>query len=216
MPDSQLQQLVQRATQKPFSALTYLLLQFDHNTVRAIPLRITRGGDITRLPVAALANFIYFTIEFKSSQSRPDRERRRPSLLTHSVPPALTHFRFRSVNEYLEDLVACGPHRCPLAGHPLDNLLPLTDTSRLARFMRFTIKFKILNEARVFLNKDNVVVDFFPPIRTFDIVLVLIFSCSKSDWQLLSSAQVRTSLPYRLYGRVPLTYIDEDRFSKQY
>jgi hypothetical protein len=84
------------------------------------------------------------------------------------------------------------------------------DTPRLAQFMRRTIKFKALNEARVFFNEDSVLVGFFPPTQTFDTVLILIFSCSESDWQLSSPAQVP---PVYMVEHL---HVDEDRFSKQY
>jgi hypothetical protein len=89
------------------------------------------------------------------------------------------------------------------------------DTPRLAQFMRRTIKFKGLNEARVLFNKDNVLVDFFPLTQTSGTILMMIFSCSESDWQLSSPAQVCTSSSSTVC-MVEHIYVDEDRFSKQY
>ena len=79
--------------------------------------------------------------------------------------------------------------------------------------MRRTIKFKALNEARVFFSKDNVLVKFSPLTQTFDIILMVILSCSESDWQLSSAAQACTSSFSTVY-MVEHIYVDEDRFFK--
>src|SRR6266478_5903332 len=45
-------------------------------------------------------------LDFRSPQSRPDWESRRPPPSKRSVIPALKYFSFKGVIEYLEDLVA--------------------------------------------------------------------------------------------------------------
>jgi hypothetical protein len=134
-----------------------------------MPLRLTRGDS----PLPGRVGKSQIFHQFQSPRSHPDREHRRPSLLTHSVLPAPTHFRFRGVSECLEDLVA--PHPAPLLNVRLGMWItffhqPIFDTPQLAQFMRRTIKYKALNEARVFFSEDNVLVDFSPPTQTFDII----------------------------------------------
>ena len=202
----------------PFPALPKLLLSATDLVHLALE-RVPHNGYISPEAVvtclAVMANLKHFTLEFQSPQPRPDLGRRRPSLPTQFVLRALTHLRFRGVNEYLEDLVA--RIDAPVLGtvwitffHQL-----IFDTPRLAQFMRCTIKFKALNEARVFFNKDHVLIEFFPPTQTSDIVLMLIVSCSESDWQLSSPAQICTSSFPPVY-MVEHLYVDEDRFSNQY
>ena len=57
--------------------------------------------------LSTLTSLGRLSLEFRSPQSRPDRESRRPLLSSCTVLPALTDFRFRGVCEYLEVLVAC-------------------------------------------------------------------------------------------------------------
>jgi hypothetical protein len=84
------------------------------------------------------------------------------------------------------------------------------DTPRLAQFMTRTTKFKALNEARAFFNKDNVLVEVFPQTQTSDIALMLIFLCSESDWQLSSPSPVCTPSSPPPVCMVEHLYIDED------
>jgi hypothetical protein len=41
------------------------------------------------------------------------------------------------------------------------------------------MKFRVLGKARVFFNKDNVLVEFLPPTQIIDMVHMLIFLCSE-------------------------------------
>jgi hypothetical protein len=94
----------------PFPALPNLLLSATH-LVHLTLQRIPHSGYFSpKAIVTSLAvstNLKSLTIEFESPLSRPNQESRHPPPLnTHTVLPALTHFQFKGVSEYLEDLVA--------------------------------------------------------------------------------------------------------------
>jgi hypothetical protein len=97
---------------------------------------------------------------------------------------------FRGVGEYLEDLVA--RIDAPL----LDNLQAtffhqlIFDTPQLTRFISRTPKLNAPNNARLAFSGKDVSVTL---SRTFDREIKLAISCSQSDWQLSSLAQVCSS-----------------------
>ena len=129
----------------------------------------------------------------------PTRERRHPPPPTRTVLPALTHFEFQGVSEYLEDLVA-------RIDAPLLDSICITflhqlifDISQLAQFMRRTTRFQALNEAHVDFDYYGVLVESLPPTRTFDEKSGLRISCREIDWDLSSLAQVFTSFFPSIY-----------------
>ena len=93
----------------PFPGLPMLLSSATHLTNLRLE-RIPHSGYISPEVmvdcIATLTSLYKFTLEFKSSQSRPDRESRRPPFPNRIDLPVLTEFRFRGACEYLEDLVA--------------------------------------------------------------------------------------------------------------
>ena len=56
--------------------------------------------------LSTLTDLKTLRLQFQSPRSCPDWASRRPPPPTHLVLPVLTHFWFKGVGEYLEDLVA--------------------------------------------------------------------------------------------------------------
>jgi hypothetical protein len=151
-------------------------------------------------------------VEFKSPQSRPDLEHRRPPPLTLSVLPALTDFKFKGVSEYLEDLVA-------RIDTPLLHSLAITlfhqlifETPHISQFFSRTLKSKAQNDARIVFEDRAVQVSL--PLTSGmspDETLSLGISCRESEWQLSSLTQACT-LSSLLFSSVEHLYISEDRY----
>jgi hypothetical protein len=151
-------------------------------------------------------------IEFKSPQSRPDPEHRRPPPSTLTVLPALTDFKFKGVSEYLEDFVA-------RIDAPLLHSLAITvfhqllfETPHISQFLSRTLKFKAPNDARIVFEERAVQVSL--PLTSElspDETLSLGISCRESEWQLSSLEQVCT-LSSSLFSSVEHLYISEDRY----
>jgi hypothetical protein len=142
---------------------------------------------------------------FKSPLSRPVRETRPPHLPTRSTLPTLTAFRFAGVSEYLEDFVA-------RIDAPLLDDLRITffhqlifDTPQLVQFFARTPNIQPAVEARFdFFNRK---VEITSP-STYPGKIELGVSCSQSDWQLSSLAQVCSSpLPEAFIPKVERLYI---------
>jgi hypothetical protein len=148
--------------------------------------------------LAVMANLKFLAIAFDSSLSRPDPKSRRPPPPTRTVLPALTHFMFQGVNEYLEDLVA-----------QID--APLLDSTRitffhqlifeipqLVQFMGRTTRFQALIEAHVAFEWDHewacIRVKYLRPTWTADEKSEFRISCLESTWEHSSLAQVFTLL----------------------
>ena len=159
--------------------------------VRITLWRIPHSGYISPLAFVAglvgLSNLKSLTIEFEFPRPRSGREleSRRPPP-TRSVLPALTHFEFHGVSEYLEDLVAW-------IDAPLLDSMQITffheltsDIPQLAQFMRRTTRFQVLNELHVNFDDYGVRVEFLPPTRTFGGESMLRISCEELNRQLSS------------------------------
>ncbi len=136
--------------------------------------------------LSTLTRLKSLTLTFQSPRSRPVQEIRRPPLPTRTLLPALTHFTFKGVSEYFEDLVA----RIDI---PLLYNLNITffhqlrfDIPQLAQFISRTPKFK---------ESDLAYLHFFSGIvrlsmSSTDGVLQLSISCRQRDWQISSIAQL--------------------------
>jgi hypothetical protein len=103
-----------------------------------------------------LANLTELEVSFISPLSRPNWESRRPHPLTRSVLPALRHFGFVGVSEYLEDLVA-------RIDSPLLDSLQIKffhqlifDTPQLTRFISRTPELHARKEARIDISYSGV------------------------------------------------------------
>jgi hypothetical protein len=143
-------------------------------------------------------------IGFKSPRSRPPREGRH-RMPTRSVLPALTRLRFVGVSEYLEDLIT-------RIDAPLLSQLQIVlfhqltfDTPQLVQFISRTPKLKACNEARVVFYNSRVTMAL---SGRDELELTLGISCSQSDWQLSSMAQVfASSFPRALIPMLEHLYI---------
>ena len=194
-----------------FPGLPKLLLSITH-LVSLTLLNIPDSGYfspksiVTNLAVLANLKFltIEFEIEFESLLSRSDPESRRPPPPTRAILPALTHFKFQGISEYLDDLVA-------QIDAPLLDFISVTffhglifDTPQLARFMRRMTRFQALNEAHVDFYVDpmfywGVQIGSLPLTQTSDDKSKLRIICDESDGLLSSLAQVCLSFFPSIY-----------------
>ena len=159
---------------------------------------------ITCLSATRLESLI---IGFESPRSRAGRKSRHPPPRT--LLPFLTTLKFNGVCEYLEDLVA-------RIDAPLLDSLKITFfhqlifvTPQLAQLICRAPKLKAQNGARVGSTSGDVQVIL--PQTTSYKTFELRISCSQSDWQLSSLAQVcGSSFPQALIHTVKDLYIFED------
>jgi len=160
--------------------------------------------------LSALTRLKGLYLEFKSPQSHPNSESRRPPPSTRSVLPALTELQFTGVNEYLEDLVA-------RIDAPLLNIFDirlfhqlLFDTPQLAQLISRTPRFEKPKEACVVFSDSSA--DVTLP-RILNGRLELGIRCRPSDWQLSSLAQVcGPSFHLALFPLVEHLYYIFERF----
>ena len=128
---------------------------------------------------------------FRSPLSGPDPASRRPPPPKCTVLPALTHFNYRGVSEFLEDLVA--RIDTPLLDNAeitLFNQL-IFDIPRLSEFIRRLNKFKGSDQAYVLFRSRYVQVRLSSQAGTVDEAnFTLRISCRPSDWHLSSVTQV--------------------------
>jgi hypothetical protein len=177
----------------PFPRLPKLLLSATH-LVRLGLSKIPPSGyispDAMATSLSVLTRLETLTIGFESPRSCPDRRNRRPPPRTRTLLPVLTHLFFNGVSEYLEDFLARidGPL---LKGlwikffHQLTFDTPLP-TPLPTQFIYRTPNF---GETRVHFRDSCVCVT----TETSDVKLNLEISCSQSDWQVSSLAQVCSS-----------------------
>jgi hypothetical protein len=180
----------------PFPALPNLLLSATH-LVHLTLQRIPHSGYFSPKEIvtslAVSTNLKSLTIEFESPLSRPNHESRHPPPPTRIVLPTLTHFQFKGVSEYIEDLVA------QIDAPSLDTISItffhqlIFDIPQLAQFMGRTTRFQEPNEVHVDFDLHGVNVDALPLTWAFGGKSGLRISCRELEWQLLSLAQVFTS-----------------------
>ena len=92
----------------PFPGLPKLLLSATHLAhlcLGFIPHSGYFSSDAMATALSTLTNLEDLSLTFEYPESCPDLETRRLPPSTRSVLPVLTHFLFRGVCEYLEDLV---------------------------------------------------------------------------------------------------------------
>ncbi len=206
-------------------------LRLKHIPFPGLPKLLSSATHLITLYLLIIPNSGYFTPEaivtglststslevlqlvFESPLSRPKRESRHPPPLTHSILPALTIFHFKGASEYLEDLVA--RIDTPLL-HSLEIIFfhqLIFDTPQLTQFISRTPNLKAPNKARVVLSGDYVGVTL-PPISPKGLKLEI--SCSQSDWQLSSLAQIYNSaLPQALIHTTEHLYIHSTDYDWQ-
>ncbi|KAH9987735.1 hypothetical protein BJV74DRAFT_951587 [Russula compacta] len=135
--------------------------------------------------LATLPSLKYFQIGFESPRSRPDRITLSPP--TRAVLPALTHFYFKGVSEYLEDFVARIDTPALLC---LELSLFMDLMFHIPQLYKFiaprTESLRQYNSAYVTFSDTN--------IRIFLGYVGLEISCREPDWQASSMAQVCSQL----------------------
>ena len=92
----------------PFPGLSKLLLSATHLVnlhLREIPHSGYISPEVMATTLSTLTCLEFLSLEFKSPQSYPDQESRRPPPPTRSVLPVLEHFTFKGASDYLEYLV---------------------------------------------------------------------------------------------------------------
>ena len=173
----------------PFPGLPKLLSSATHLvklSLYNIPHSAYISPEVIVALISVLSSLKELYLGFRSPQSRPDPETRRPPPSTRSVIPALISLQFRGVTEYLEDLVT---H----IDTPQLNIMEITffnqidfDTPRLAQFINRTPNLGI-HGAHVQFDDDFVHVGLSPG------TLIIEISCIEPDWQLSSIEQVCNS-----------------------
>ena len=147
----------------PFPGLPKLLL----SAARLVELRILNiphsgyiSPEVMATMLSSLTRLGSLVIEFRSPQSLPDQETRRP--LTRFVLPVLTNFMFEGVGYYLEYFVA-------RIDAPQLNRLHVTlynhivfDTPQFIQFMDRTPKLKALEKGHVIFGNNAASVILFP------------------------------------------------------
>ena len=196
----------------PFPILRKLLLSAPNLAIlslRDIPYFAYFSPEALVTCLSAFTRLEALCIEFKSPRSRPPLEgRRRRPRPTRSILPALTVLRFVGVSEYLEDLVT-------RIDAPQLNELDITffyqlifNTPQLVQLISRTPNLKAYDEARVIFSDSRAAIAL--PGRD-NPGLKLGISCSRSDWQLSSLAQLCTSsFPQALISMVEHLHILED------
>ena len=179
----------------PLLGLPKLLSSATHLTNLDL-FRIPHSGYISPEVMVAclslLTSLKRLLLGFKSPQSRPDRENRRPPPSTRTVLPVLTHFRFRGVCEYLEYLVAC-------VDSPRLNSFHITffndfdfDVPQLTQFIGRTPTLEAFDKAIVVLWDRRAYIKLSSKASNGNGLDVGI-SCGELDWQISFLEQVCTS-----------------------
>ncbi|KAI9453335.1 hypothetical protein F5148DRAFT_479661 [Russula earlei] len=193
----------------PFPTLPKLALSPNHLTalcLRDVPPAGYISSDTMAACLSTLTGLGELVIQFNSPRPRPDPSSQRLLPSTRAVLPALVYFSFKGVSEYLEDLIAridapTLEHLEAVFFHQL-----IFDVQRLSQFSQRTPRLKSPNRVRLILLPHSVQVEFSHyPITN----LYFRISCSQSDWQLSSIAQVCGS-PFPLSQSAERIDITED------
>ena len=170
----------------PFPALPDLLLSANHLQfldLDNVPHTGYISPQVMVTSLLALPNLISLVLGFQSPQSRPLQLILPP--LARAVLPALTHFEFKGVNEYLEEFIA-------RIDTPLLENLQITlfldlvfHIPRLQNFLDRTERLRPLDLAEVQLCPWGVRAAFGSTLA-----LRLDIKCKVPDWQLSSMARI--------------------------
>ena len=186
------------------TSLVCLDLRYNHRSGYIFPEAL-----VTSLSVLTRLKSLF--INFDSPLSHPDWKGHRLLPLTRPLLPDLAYLYFKGASKYLEYLVA--RIDAPL----LRDLVIIFfhqqtfDTPQFAQFLSRTLKIKALDKARVVLGCDSFLVTL-PPSFNGGLRVELAFSHSRSDWLLLSLAQIcSSSLPQALIHAVEHLYISDSR-----
>ena len=195
----------------PFPGLPKLLL--STHLVYLWLLGIPHSGYISPEAMATclsvLTSLKTLQLEFESPQSSPDQENRRSFPPTRFVLPCLTHFWFKGVNKYLEDLLSRidAPQVYRLSTTFFDDIH--FHTAELNQFISRTPTFGGFNGARLVFRCHEALVWFqsHPAPSDHGMVEVKIL-CQVQGRQVSSLAQICT-LSLHLSSRMENLYIHE-------
>jgi hypothetical protein len=200
-----------------FPGLLKLLLSATH-LVNLHLFNIPHSGyispDAIVTVLSTLTSLGRLSLGFRSPRSCPDLASRRLPPSTRSILPALTHFWFKGVSEYLEDLVAS-------IDTPQLDFLDITffndiifDTPQFIQFISRTPTLRALEEARIELWDGSAGANFSSQRSGYGNLDVTIL-CRGLDWQLSSLEQVCTScLPLRVLSMLEDLYFFENPYSQ--
>jgi hypothetical protein len=178
----------------PFPGLPNLLLSATH-LVYLLLLNIPSSGYISPetmvTALSTLTSLESFALKFQSPRSHPDWTDRRLPTLTRSVLPVLTHFSFKGVYEYLDDLVACidAPRVINLSITFFNDIV--FDTPQFIQFISRTPTLKALENAHIVFGDHTAIVGFSLQTSEHGSLKAKI-SCRELDWQVSSLEQVCT------------------------
>jgi hypothetical protein len=166
----------------PFPALPKLLLSAT-DLVRLSLWDIPQSGyfspEAIVTSLAVLVNLKYLTITYECYLGFYPNPRHLPEP-ARAVLPSLTHFEFRGISEYLEDLVA--RVRAPLLDSIRISILQASfEIPRLAQFMKRMTMVEELNEAHVYASITGVEIESHPLPWTFDEKSRFKISCEEWD-----------------------------------
>ena len=181
----------------PFPGVANLLLSANHLLCLRL-FNIPHSGYISPAEMvdllSVLSSLKKLSLEFRSPQSRPDRETRRLHPLKRSILPALGELYFKGVNEYLEELVT---HiDTPQLGHMHITLFNQIDFDypRLAQFINCTPRLGARDEAHVQFDDSTASVTLrYRTTKSCPDDLHMEISCREPDWQVSSVAQLCNS-----------------------
>ena len=202
--------------QFPFPVLRNLLLSAPNLVtlyLHGIPHSAYFSPEAIVTCLSALTRLNQLRIGFKSPRSRPPREGRHRTP-TRSLLPALTELRFVGISEYLEDLVTridtpLLSQLCIKFFHQL-----IFDTPQLVQFICRTPMLKACDETHVIFSDLHVTMALSGRDK---VELTLGISCSQSDWQLSSMAQVFASFfPHALIPMPENLYIIDGVFQRRF
>jgi hypothetical protein len=176
----------------PYPALPKLLLSATH-LVELCLCDIPHSGyippEVMVTALSPLTRLRSLMLEFQSPLSRPDRASRRPPPPTRPVLSALSHFYFKGVGEYLEDIVAhIDVPQIDQLSISFFNQIEF-DTPRSIPHIGHIPRFKAFNTARLFFSHDGAGVNLVSQPGMLSVEM----PCSQLDWQILSLAQACTS-----------------------
>ena len=198
----------------PFPGLPKLLLSTTHLvdlTLWTIPHSGYFSPEDILTALSTLTSLEILRLEFQSSLSRPDQERSPPPP-TRVVLPALRHFSFVGVSDYLDDLVARidAPRLIELYITLINQII--FGTPQFIQFISCTSTLKPVKEACLVFGDDYVRVRLSSLKLPFERLDVKV-PCRELYWQLSSLDQVCTScLP--LVSTLEELYISGDPFWK--